>query len=242
MLLQEQKRHHRMRAQTHKTRHPPAKHPPHPLHPKHPPQQPPQPFLLRRRHDTRLNNIHGAANRRRHEPGQKTGAEMRVQVIVQGRARQDQRFEPVVGGQLRSGHEDGAHAVGGDAPEKGARAFLAGHADEAVEGVGVVAAVGGGEGGVVLHADVEDVGGVAGDAAEEAGGGGHGDEGGEGGGGGGGCEGGFEFFVDAEAGGGVGYLAEEGGGELGGGEWVIVGDGEWDVHVRRCRDRESRYF
>lgn len=81
MLFQEQKRHHRMRAQPHKTRHPPAKHPPHALHPKHPPQQPSQPFPFRRRHDTRLNDIHGAADRRRHEPGQKTGAEMRVQVI-----------------------------------------------------------------------------------------------------------------------------------------------------------------
>ena len=78
MLLQEQKRHHRMRAQTHKTRHPPTKHPPHALHPKHPPQQPPQPFLLRRRHDTRLDDIHRTTNRRRHEPGQETGAEMRV--------------------------------------------------------------------------------------------------------------------------------------------------------------------
>lgn len=78
----------------------------------------------------------------------------------------------------------------------------------------VVPALCGGEGGVVLHSDVEDVGGVAGDAAHEAGGRGHGYEGREGGLGCAGLEDFFQFFVDAEAGGAVCELAEQGGGEL----------------------------
>lgn len=66
----------------------------------------------------------------------------------------------------------------------------------------------------MLHADVEHVCRVAGYAAEKTAGGGNGDEGGEGGGGARGCEDFFQFAVDAEAGGGVGQLAEERSGEL----------------------------
>ena len=127
---------------------------------------------------------------------------------------QDRALEAVVAGELRRRHEHRPHAVRPHAAEEAAPAFFARHAHQAVNGVLVVSPFGGMERGVVLHAYVEDVGGVAGHAAQEAGGGCHGDEGGEGGRGFGGGEGFFEFFVDAEAGGAVGQLAEEGGGEL----------------------------
>ena len=139
---------------------------------------------------------------------------MRCQIVFRGCMLEHGALEAVVAGELRCGHQHGAHAVGPYAAEEAAPAFFARHAYQAVEGVFVVAAFGRRERGVVLHADVEHVRGVASYAAQEARGGGHGDEGGEGGCRFGGCEGFFEFFVDAEAGCAVGQLAEEGGGEL----------------------------
>ena len=136
---------------------------------------------------------------------------MSRQIVLRGRMLQHRALEPIVAGQLRGRHEHGPHAVGPHAAEEAAPAFFARHADQAVDGVVVVSALGRGKRGVVLHAYVEDVGRVAGYAAQEAGGGCHGDEGGEGGRGFGGGEGFFEFFVDAEAGCAVGELAEEGG-------------------------------
>lgn len=165
MLFQKQKRHDRMRAQPHKTRHPPPKHPAHALDPIDPAQQPPQPLLLLRGHDPRLHHVHGTTDRGSDKPGQETGAEMRGKIILERGSREDDALAAIVTRELARGHEHGAHAVGQDAAEERAPAFVAGHADEAVERVGVVAAGGRGEGGVVLHADVEDVGGVAGYAA-----------------------------------------------------------------------------
>lgn len=118
--------------------------------------------------------------------------------------REQQILEHIVRRQLRRGHQHGAHAVRPDAAEERAPAFLACHADQAVDGVAVISPLGRGQSAVVLHADIDDVGGVTGDAAKEAGGGCHGDEDGEGGrarvev---------LEVLVYAEAGGGVGYLA-----------------------------------
>lgn len=227
MLLQEQERRYRMRAQPDETRHPSSKHPRDAFRSVHVDQQGPHAFALLGAHDARLDDVHGAADGGGDEAGQEAGAEVRGEVIVQWRVGEYESLEAVVRGELGCRHQDRTHAVRQYAPEKGPPSFLPCHAHQAVDGVFVVAAGGGGQGGVVLHADVEDVGGVAGDAAEEAGGGCHGDEGGEGRGCSGGGGGGFELFVDAEAGGGVGQLAEEGGRELGynfsfGGVWKGV--------------------
>lgn len=194
MLLQKQKRGNRMGPQPHKTRHPPPKYPADAFIPDRPGQQRQHAPLRPRRpldaaHDARLDHIDGTAHRRGHEPGQQGRREVGRRVVPHRCPGQQGALEGVVAGELAGRHEDGAQAVRPDAAPEAAPAFLARHADEAVDGVAVVAALGGWQGGVVLHAHVEDVGWVAGDAAEEAGGAGHGDEGGEGGGGAGGREG-----------------------------------------------------
>ena len=214
MLFQKQKSSNRMRAQPDKARDPTPKDPAQAFGLVDPRQQPDDAFLLLRTHHPRLDHIHGAADRGRDKAGQEARREMSRQIVFRGRMLQHGALEAVVAGELRRGHQHGAHAVGPHAAEEAAPAFFARHAYQAVEGVFVVAAVGVRERGVVLHADVEHVGWVAGYAAQETGCGGHGDEGGEGGRGFGGCEGFLEFFVDAEASCAVGQLAEEGGGEL----------------------------
>ena len=90
---------------------------------------------------------------------------MRGDVVGKGEGVEEHVFDGVVGRELRGVHEDGARGVGGYAAEEGRGAFVAGHAQEAVERVFVVAAGGGRFAHVGLHADVEDVAGVAGYAA-----------------------------------------------------------------------------
>ncbi len=94
---------------------------------------------------------------------------------------QQHSLERIVRSQLRRRHQQCARAVGPDAAPEARDAFFAAHAEEAADGVVVVTPFGGGESGIVLHANVENVGWIAGDAAEEAGKRGEGDEGGEGG-------------------------------------------------------------
>ena len=79
-------------------------------------------------------------------------------------------LKAVVGGELTCGHETCADAVGTDTSEAVAPSsgLVDSHLIEALKGVSVVSTLGGGEGAVILHADVEDVGGVAGDAAKNS--------------------------------------------------------------------------
>lgn len=206
-----------MRPDADKTRHPALEHPAQALLPRDIGDQLDHAFFDMRAHDASLDDVHGAADRSRYEAGHEGRGEMRCQVILQRGVVQQHRFEDVVGGQLADGHEDRAGAVGPHAFPQRSDAFFAGHADEPVKGVVVVAPLLGRQRAVVLHPHVEDVAWVAGHAAHEPGDGGYADEGEEGGFGVRGGEAVFEGFVDAEACHGVGYLAELGGGELGGG-------------------------
>ena len=165
MLFQKQERSNRMRPQPDKTRYPPPKHPSHALSFVYTPQQTNQPLFLLGAHHPRLNHIYRTAYRRRHKPSCETRREMRRQVIRRGRMRQQHSFEPIIARKLRRGHEHCAHTVRPDPAEETAPAFFARHTDQAVEGVVVVPAFGAGQGGVVLHADVENIGRVASYAA-----------------------------------------------------------------------------
>jgi len=214
MLLQEQKSGDRVRAQSNEARNPTFEHPAHAFGPIDVGQQPRQPFTLLCAHHTRLDHVDGAADRRRDEASQERRGKMRRQVVLERRMSEKHSLEAIVRSQLAGRHQHRAHAVRPHPPEQAPPSFFARHADDPVNGMLVVAPVLRRERGVMLHADVEDVGGIAGHAAEEAGCAGHGDEGGEGRRGEGGGEDFFEFFVDAEAGGAVGQLAEDGGGEL----------------------------
>lgn len=68
VLFQEQKREHRMRSQTYKTRYPPPKHPSHAFDLVQLPQQRHQAIPVVGAHHPRLDNVDGTAHRRRDEP------------------------------------------------------------------------------------------------------------------------------------------------------------------------------
>lgn len=136
---------------------------------------------------------------------------MRREGIAHGGVVQQQALKGIVRGQLPGRHDRRATAIGQPAAEPAQGALLPGHADHAVDGVLVVAALGVRQRGVVLHAHVDDIGEVASDAADEARGHGHADER---------WERGLlaavragvallDLLVDAEAGGRVGELAEQ---------------------------------
>lgn len=119
-------------------------------------------------HNASLNNIHRAtdssSDKTSHEGGCKVGAE----VILHADLFNAQFLEGIVGGQLGGGHEDGTGGVGPHAAEERGEAFCAGHLYKTVEGMAVVSALRGGQGGVGLHADVHYVGGITSPAANEA--------------------------------------------------------------------------
>jgi len=164
-------------------------------------------------HDARLDDVHGTTNRRRHKTGRKGRCEMRRSTVLHGRVCQQSTLDAVVARELAGRHQRRTHAVGPDAAPERLGAFLAYHADHAINRILVFALFGGRERGVVLHAHVEHISWVAGNTTKEAGGGRQRDEGGHGGTGALGdvC---FHVFVDAESHGGVGELAEEGSREL----------------------------
>ncbi len=137
---------------------------------------------------------------------------MRRQIILQRRIVKQHALEPVVCSQLANRHQHCARRVRPHAFPEAGDAFFAGHAEEAVDGVLVAAALFFGQRGIVLHAYVENVARVSCHAAEEPGDGGHADEGQEGGFLFCRCHAVFERFVDAEAGHAVGCLTELGGG------------------------------
>lgn len=174
-------------------------------------------LLMRRGHDTRLDNINWACCGRRSQASQERSRKVRCQGIAHGGVVQQQALEGIVRGQLPGRHDRRATAIGQPAAEPAHGALLPGHADHAVDGVLVVTALGVGQRGVVLHAHVDDIGEVAGDAAHEARGHGHADERRErrllaavgadvtl-----------LDLLVDAEAGGRVGELAEQRGRDAG---------------------------
>ena len=217
MLLEKQHGRNRLRAQPHKTRHPPSKDPKHALGRIRLVQQIHDTALALRAHDPRLDHIDRRADTRRDKPGPETREEVRQRVVRQAQGVDAHVLEGVVAGELAGRHEAGADGIGRDAPEQTRRPLLAHHAHEPVPRPLVVALLLRGEARVGLHAHVQDVARVADDAAGEAGRAGHGDQVEEGlallrvGGG----EAEFQVFVDAEADGRVGELAEEGCGEAG---------------------------
>lgn len=134
----------------------------------------------------------------------------------------------IVTSQLAGRHGGRPRTIGPNTPKPAPEPFLARHPRQAVDGVGVVASLRGGQSGVVLHAHVQHVGYVPHQATGYAGDGGHGDQHGEGGRVVFGGEAGFELFIDAEARGRVGDLAEERGGEtvVEAGDAVVADDVE----------------
>lgn len=168
--------------------------------------------MVGRGHDAGLDDVDGAGGRGGSQAGEEGGGEVGGEVVAHGGVVHEDTFEGVVGGELPGGHDGGAAAVGEPPAEEAQGPLLAGHAGHAVDGVAVVAALGGRQGGVMLHAHVENVGEVARDAAEEAGPHGHGDEGREGrfaAGGQGARVTRLELLVDAEPDRRVGELPQE---------------------------------
>lgn len=116
MLFQKQKSSNRMRSQPHKTRHPAPEHPTHAFLLDGLAQQPQQALRLLRAHNPRLDHVHGTADRRRHEAREQGGREVRRQIILERRVREQDPLESVVARELARRHEHGAYAVGPDAP------------------------------------------------------------------------------------------------------------------------------
>ena len=77
MLLQRQKGHHRMRAQSYETRHPAFEHPCKTFPAPDALQKRPQPFFLLGAHKPRLEHIDRTAHRRGHESGRHARDKMR---------------------------------------------------------------------------------------------------------------------------------------------------------------------
>lgn len=154
------------------------------------------------------------------------------QIITHRRVGDEEALENVVGCELGSSHEDSAGGVWPDTTEQGCDSLLFAHPDDAVNRVLVVAALLDRQCRIILHADVHDICWVSNDTTDEAGCGCDRYKNWHGWGGGWGSEALLELFIDAEAGGGVGDLAEEGGGEAGveAGETVALDD------VNKCGD------
>jgi hypothetical protein len=167
MLLKEHESGNGMRSKSNETRHPALEDPAQTFFGRDVPDKTHDAFLRLCAHDAGLDHIDRTANRRRDETSHDRSAEMRGEIVAQVGPLQKLRLENIVTCELRRGHEDCADAVGPDAAEQAAHAFVFDHARETVDGVLVVATLLYGEGSVVLHSHVEDVGGIAGDAAEE---------------------------------------------------------------------------
>lgn len=136
-------------------------------------------LLVRRGHDTSLDDIDGARCRGSSQASQERRSEVRGEGVAHRGVVQQQALEGVVRGELAGGHDGSTTTIGQPAAEPAQGALLPGHADHAVEGVLVVAALGRRQGGVVLHAHVDHVGKVAGNAADETRADGHGYQRGE---------------------------------------------------------------
>lgn len=128
-------------------------------------------------HHASLDHVHRTADCGRDETGHDRGGEMRGEIVTQVGALQELLLEDVVTCELRRGHEDCADAVGPNAAEQAAHAFVFDHTRESIDGVLVVATLFRWEGSIVLHAHVEDISRVAGNAAQESGCRGHCDQG-----------------------------------------------------------------
>jgi hypothetical protein len=167
MLLEEHESSNGMRPKSNETRYPALEDPAQTFFGRDVPDKTDDAFLRLCAHDAGLDHINRTTNRRRDETSHDRSAEMRGKIVAEVGPLQKLRLENIVTCELRRGHEDCADAVGPDAAEQAAHAFVFDHARETVDGVLVVATLLYGEGSVVLHSHVEDVGGIAGDAAEE---------------------------------------------------------------------------
>ena len=176
MLLEEHERRDRVRAKSDETRHPALEDPAQTFLCGDASDKADDAFLSMRAHHAGLDHVDGTADRRCDKSSHDRGSEVGGQVVAEVGALQELLFEDVVAGQLRRGHEDCADAVGPDAAEEAAHAFVFDHASQTVNGVLVVASLLNRQRGVVLHPYVEDVGGVTCDAAQEARSGGHSNE------------------------------------------------------------------
>ena len=78
------------------------------------------------------------------------------------------RFETIVGSKLGRCHKYGTHTIRPYTTEETTPAFLTGHSDKTIDGMAVVSPLGGRQGRVMLHSNVEDVRGIASYATEEA--------------------------------------------------------------------------
>lgn len=79
-------------------------------------------------HDASLDHVHGTADCGRDEASHDGSAEVRGEIVAETGALQELLLEDVVACELRRGHEDCADAVGPDAAEQAAHAFVFDHA------------------------------------------------------------------------------------------------------------------
>ena len=165
MLLKEHERRDRVRAESDETRHPALEDPAQTFLCRDASDEAHDSFLSLRAHHAGLDNVDRTADCGCDESGHDGGGEVGGQVVAEVGALEELLLEDVVACQLRGGHEDCADAIGPDAAEKTAHAFVFYHARETVNGVLVVAALFDRKGRIVLHPHVENVGGVACDAA-----------------------------------------------------------------------------
>lgn len=160
-------------------------------------------------HHAGLDHVHRAADSRRDEPSQKRRRKVCSQVVGHASLVDAYPLEDIVRGQLRGGHQHGARRIGPHPAEETRGALGAGHLNDTVDGMSVVAALFQGQRRIVLHAHVDHVGRVTCEAADETGRGGHTDQGKEAHGMVRRGEAGFEFLVDPESRGRVGQLSQE---------------------------------
>lgn len=214
MLFQEDERGDGMRTQTDEARHPATEGPSKALLARDIPQKTEDAMAtaLSRRgaHDAGLNDVHRTADGRGDKSGHEGGREMRAQVIMHAEFLDTQALEGVVGGQLRGGHQDGARRVRPHAAEETRGSLGATHLHQAVERMAVVSSLLRGQRGVGLHAHVQHVRRVSCNSAEEARCTGHSNQGEEAGRRVGGRDARLQLLVDAEPGGGIRDLSQEG--------------------------------
>lgn len=132
---------------------------------------------MRSRHNASLDHVHRAADSGSNEARHERGCEVCAQIISHASLLNTQALECIVRSELRGSHEDCAGGVRPHSAEERTESLCSGHLNDSLDCVSVVAALGGREGCIVLHADVHNIGWVSCNAADESGGGGHANEG-----------------------------------------------------------------
>lgn len=98
----------------------------------------------RRSHDTGLDHVHGAADGGSDEAGEEGGCEVSADIVAHAHLLNAEALEDIVRCQLRGGHENCARRVRPYTAEERSETFGLGHLHQAVEGMAVVTALGGG--------------------------------------------------------------------------------------------------